>query len=74
MTDIVDLKTCTDGIQSALDNEEYENAALIVQRFLKIDEEEIRRSSLSKSSLDEAFTKLHDAKEKTAKHGAAEIR
>jgi hypothetical protein len=64
VSDIVDLKTCTEGIQSALDNEEYENAALIVQRFLKIDEDEIRRSSLSKSSLDEAFTKLHDAKKK----------
>ena len=31
--DISDLKSCTAGIQVALDNEEYENAALIVRDF-----------------------------------------
>ena len=63
VTDIVDLKTCTNEIQSALDNEEYENAAQIVKRFLQIDEEEVRRCNLS-NTYDEAFTKLHDAKRK----------
>lgn len=49
--DIADLKSCTESIQEALDNEEYENAALIVQRFLKIDEREVRRSvSISESN------------------------
>ena len=77
--DIADLKSCTESIQEALDNEEYENAALIVQRFLKIDEREVRRSvSISEtndgengqgnvmtaSSMEDAFTKLHEAKRK----------
>ena len=72
--DLVDLKTCTEGIQSALDNEEYENAALIVQRFLKIDEEEVKKQSAlmmpyvtdgsTMTSMEEAFNKLHDARRK----------
>lgn len=75
--DIADLKSCTESIQEALDNEEYENAALIVQRFLKIDEREVRRSvSISESnesdasnvmtasSMEDAFKKLHEAKRK----------
>lgn len=69
--DVADLKTCTEGIQSALDNEEYENAALIVQRFLKIDEAEVKKSSSfiessddGMTSMEEAFSKLHAAKRK----------
>lgn len=77
--DIADLKSCTESIQEALDNEEYENAALIVQRFLKIDEREVRRSVsvsedgnesvqsnnvLTASSMEDAFRKLHEAKRK----------
>lgn len=77
--DISDLKSCTAGIQVALDNEEYENAALIVQRFLKLNEIEMKKSAptdddgsnrfkgsnvLTASSMDEAFAKLHDAESK----------
>lgn len=65
VADISDLKKCTEGIQSALDNEEYENAAIIVQRFLSIDEEQVRKSAQSQgTSLDQAFAKLHEARKK----------
>lgn len=65
VADISDLKKCTEGIQSALDNEEYENAAIIVQRFLSIDEAQVRKSAQSQgTSLDQAFVKLHEARKK----------
>lgn len=65
VADISDLKKCTEGIQSALDNEEYENAAIIVQRFLSIDEAQVRKSAQSQgTSLDQAFAKLHEARKK----------
>lgn len=74
--DISDLKTCTEGIQVALDNEEYENAAQLVQRFLEFDKTDMKNAvfdgeddghgagELTQTSLDEAFAKLHEAKRK----------
>lgn len=32
--DIMDLKACTDGVKTALQNEDYEQAAAHVHRFL----------------------------------------
>ncbi|KAJ8271922.1 hypothetical protein COCON_G00107810 [Conger conger] len=36
--DILDLKFCTDGVQTALRNEDYEQAAAHVHRYLSLDQ------------------------------------
>jgi hypothetical protein len=63
LSDLLDLKSCTEGIQSCLDNEEYENASLIVQRFLKIDEKVVKEQSFleDKTSIQEAFVLLESS-------------
>ena len=43
--DILDLKFCTDGVQTALHNEDYEQAAAHVHRFLSLDENVLRMSA-----------------------------
>ena len=43
--DILDLKFCTDGVQTALQNEDYEQAAAHVHRFLSLDENILRMAS-----------------------------
>jgi hypothetical protein len=43
--DILDLKFCTDGIQKALTNEDYEQASAHIHRFLSMDETMLRRSA-----------------------------
>lgn len=70
--DILDLKYCTQNIEEALNNEDYEVAAANIHRFLSIDESAIRNSTngtingqvLGGSSLEEAFVKLHEAEDK----------
>ncbi|XP_023216827.1 conserved oligomeric Golgi complex subunit 4-like [Centruroides sculpturatus] len=65
--DILDLKFCTDGVQTALQNEYYEQAAAHIRRFLSLDQSVLKRStadSIEGSSLDEAFSKLHEAENK----------
>ncbi|XP_035231381.1 conserved oligomeric Golgi complex subunit 4-like [Stegodyphus dumicola] len=62
--DILDLKFCTDGVQTALQNEDYEQAAAHIHRFLSLDQTVLKRSAADSnegSSLDEAFLKLHEA-------------
>ncbi|KAI1285373.1 Conserved oligomeric Golgi complex subunit 4 [Halotydeus destructor] len=72
--DIADLRTCTEGIQEAMDNEDYEIAAQLVQRFLEFDKNDIQKAvidgddgklgELTTTSLDDAFAKLEEAKKK----------
>ncbi|GIX95139.1 hypothetical protein CDAR_178892 [Caerostris darwini] len=62
--DILDLKFCTDGVQTALQNEDYEQAAAHIHRFLSLDKSVLKKltaDSNEGSSLDEAFEKLHEA-------------
>lgn len=43
--DILDLKFCTDGVQSALQMEDYETAAGHIHRFRSLDENILRMTS-----------------------------
>lgn len=64
--DILDLKFCTDGVQTALQNEDYEKAAGHVHRFRSLDENILRMSEESGegSTLDSSFRLLQEAEEK----------
>ncbi|VDI53366.1 conserved oligomeric Golgi complex subunit 4 [Mytilus galloprovincialis] len=65
--DILDLKFCTDGVQTALQNEDYEKAASHVHRFRNLDENVLRMSLTSGESsdtLDNSFKLLHEAENK----------
>ncbi|XP_053401877.1 conserved oligomeric Golgi complex subunit 4-like [Mercenaria mercenaria] len=67
--DILDLKYCTDGVQQALQNEDYEKAAGHIHRFRSLDENVLRMSEIagegmSSSSLDISFKLLHESEEK----------
>ena len=72
--DIIDLRACTEGIQKALMNEDYEVAARHIYRFLSMDESMLRKSTvedingnvdlLDSCSLDQSFAKLHEAEQK----------
>ncbi|XP_064640478.1 conserved oligomeric Golgi complex subunit 4-like [Lineus longissimus] len=61
--DILDLKFCTDGVQTALQNEDYEQAAAHVHRFLSLDENILRMASDASEGgqLDTSFKLLHEA-------------
>uniref|UniRef100_A0A3B3CY48 Component of oligomeric golgi complex 4 n=1 Tax=Oryzias melastigma TaxID=30732 RepID=A0A3B3CY48_ORYME len=54
--DILDLKFCTDGVQTALRNEDYEQAAAHIHRYLSLDQSVIELRGFSKSSLCWVFT------------------
>ncbi|XP_052818537.1 conserved oligomeric Golgi complex subunit 4-like [Mya arenaria] len=64
--DILDLKYCTDGVQQALQNEDYEKAASHIHRFRNLDENVLRMSDIASegSSLDTSFRLLHESEEK----------
>ncbi|ESO82827.1 hypothetical protein LOTGIDRAFT_108827, partial [Lottia gigantea] len=64
--DILDLKFCTDGVQTALQNEDYETAAGHVHRFRNLDESVIRMSSdtAEGGSLETSFKLLQESEEK----------
>jgi len=42
--DILDLKTCTDGVKEAMDKKDYEKAAANIHRYLCLDENVIKQS------------------------------
>ncbi|CAB4029269.1 conserved oligomeric Golgi complex subunit 4-like [Paramuricea clavata] len=70
--DILDLKSCVDGVQDALKNEEYEQAAGHIHRYLTLDENTLRKTvedgdDLEGSDLKNAFTLLHEAEGKIKK-------
>ncbi|EEC15837.1 conserved oligomeric golgi complex subunit, putative [Ixodes scapularis] len=65
--DILDLKFCTDGVQTALQNEDYEQAAAHIHRFLSLDESVLKRSTADIQEggcLEEAFSSLREAENK----------
>ncbi|XP_055955306.1 conserved oligomeric Golgi complex subunit 4 [Patella vulgata] len=64
--DILDLKFCTDGVQTALQNEDYEKAAGHVHRFRNLDESVIRMSADSSEggTLETSFRMLYESEEK----------
>ncbi|XP_025115795.1 conserved oligomeric Golgi complex subunit 4-like isoform X1 [Pomacea canaliculata] len=66
--DILDLKFCTDGVQIALQNEDYEKAAGHVHRFRNLDETVIRISAETNEvpggTLDTSFKQLYESEEK----------
>ena len=53
--DILDLKFCTDGVQTALHNEDYEQAAAHVHRFLSLDENVLRMSADANEGLRKVY-------------------
>uniref|UniRef100_T1J554 Conserved oligomeric Golgi complex subunit 4 n=1 Tax=Strigamia maritima TaxID=126957 RepID=T1J554_STRMM len=62
--DILDLKFCTDGVKTALQNENYEQAAVHIHRFSSLDENILKHAACDVSegnSLDTAFSLLRDA-------------
>ncbi|XP_013408885.1 conserved oligomeric Golgi complex subunit 4, partial [Lingula anatina] len=67
--DVLDLKFCTDGVQTALQNEDYEQAAAHIHRFLSLDENVLRMTEGSNegSTLDTSFQLLHEAESKLKK-------
>ncbi|RUS70593.1 hypothetical protein EGW08_021639, partial [Elysia chlorotica] len=64
--DILDLKFCTDGVQTALQNEDYEKAAGHVHRFRSLDENVIRMGAETNEggTLDTSFKLLYEAEDK----------
>ncbi|UJR30145.1 hypothetical protein I4U23_017685 [Adineta vaga] len=64
--DIIDLKKCTDGVKKALEDEEYEQAAAHIHRYLNIDPASLQLSSdpAEGSSLHHALRSLEDAEKK----------
>ncbi|CAH3192246.1 unnamed protein product [Porites evermanni] len=65
--DILDLKACVDGVQTALNTEHYEQAAAHIHRYLNLDAEvlkEITGDSKEGSDLAGAFALLHEAETK----------
>ena len=64
--DILDLKFCLDGVQTALQNEDYEKAASHIHRFRSLDETVIRMSAETNEggTLDTSFKLLYESEEK----------
>lgn len=49
--DILNLKFCTDGVQTALRNEDYEQAAAHIHRYLSLDQSVIELSRQGEESM-----------------------
>lgn len=61
--DILDLKFCTDGVQTALQNQDYEQAAAHIHRYLSLDQSviELSRQGGESSSVETSLTLLKEA-------------
>lgn len=61
--DVLDLKLCTDGVQSAMQEENYEQAAAHIHRFLSLDENLLRITADASdgSTLSASFRLLREA-------------
>ena len=69
VTDILDLKACTDGVTDALNEEDYERAANHIHRYLSLDKDSLRLKTGSsdlneKNYLDQSFNLLQESKNK----------
>ncbi|XP_028258526.1 conserved oligomeric Golgi complex subunit 4 [Parambassis ranga] len=64
--DILDLKFCTDGVQTALRNEDYEQAAAHIHRYLSLDQSviELSRQGEESSTVDASLVMLQEAEQK----------
>uniref|UniRef100_A0A4W5PL39 Conserved oligomeric Golgi complex subunit 4 n=1 Tax=Hucho hucho TaxID=62062 RepID=A0A4W5PL39_9TELE len=64
--DILDLKFCTDGVQTALYNEDYEQAAAHIHRYLSLDQSviELSRQGEESSAVDASLAVLQDAEQR----------
>uniref|UniRef100_A0A3Q3GFY1 Conserved oligomeric Golgi complex subunit 4 n=1 Tax=Labrus bergylta TaxID=56723 RepID=A0A3Q3GFY1_9LABR len=63
--DILDLKFCTDGVQTALRNEDYEQAAAHIHRYLSLDQSVIELSRQGEESMmDASLIMLQEAEQK----------
>uniref|UniRef100_A0A8D0GFT0 Conserved oligomeric Golgi complex subunit 4 n=1 Tax=Sphenodon punctatus TaxID=8508 RepID=A0A8D0GFT0_SPHPU len=64
--DILDLKFCTDGVQTALRNEDYEQAAAHVHRYLCLDKSviELSRQGKEGSIIDANLKLLQEAEQR----------
>lgn len=72
VTDILDLKACTDGVTEALNEEDYETAANHIHRYLSLDKDSLRLKSPigdlnEKNYLDQSFNVLQESKNKLQK-------
>ncbi|RMZ94018.1 conserved oligomeric Golgi complex subunit 4, partial [Brachionus plicatilis] len=69
VTDILDLKACTDGVTEALNEEDYESAANHIHKYLSFDKDSLRLKSgtidvAEKNFLDQSFNVLQESKTK----------
>ena len=76
VNDLIDLKLCSDGVKTALVEEDYEQAAAHLHRFLAMDEGLLKLTasdmvegveaagSVGMCSLDDALKTLHEAETK----------
>ncbi|XP_070690041.1 conserved oligomeric Golgi complex subunit 4 [Pempheris klunzingeri] len=64
--DILDLKFCTDGVQTALRNEDFEQAAAHIHRYLSLDQSviELSRQGEESSAVDASLIMLQEAEQK----------
>ncbi|XP_071344563.1 conserved oligomeric Golgi complex subunit 4 isoform X1 [Trachinotus anak] len=64
--DILDLKFCMDGVQTALRNEDYEQAAAHIHRYLSLDQSviELSRQGEESSAVDASLVMLQEAEQK----------
>ncbi|CAH2323868.1 conserved oligomeric Golgi complex subunit 4 [Pelobates cultripes] len=64
--DILDLKFCMDGVQTALRNEEYEQAAAHIHRYLCLDKSviELSRQGKEGSMIDASLQHLQEAEQR----------
>ncbi|XP_065675954.1 conserved oligomeric Golgi complex subunit 4 isoform X2 [Hydra vulgaris] len=63
--DILDLKSCVEGVKHSFKNEEYEQAAAFIHRYLSLDERALREilpADTEENDLSASFSYLHEAK------------
>ncbi|XP_065827817.1 conserved oligomeric Golgi complex subunit 4-like [Oscarella lobularis] len=72
--DVLDLRSCVEGVQTAMEREDYEQAAAHVHRYLALDENVLKETAVDAaegSGIGGAFALLRDA-EKQLKYIVAE--
>ncbi|KAJ7986154.1 hypothetical protein DPEC_G00347840 [Dallia pectoralis] len=64
--DILDLKFCTDGVQTALHDEDYEQAAAHIHRYLSLDQSviELSRQGEESSAVDASLAMLQESEQR----------
>nr|XP_039263013.1 conserved oligomeric Golgi complex subunit 4-like [Styela clava] len=68
--DILDLKFCTDGVKTAMESNDYEQAAANIHRYLCLDENVIQQSiiaGMESSTINASLTVLREARVQMSK-------